>query len=136
MCRLRFLLLQHRRLALFAAVLALAMKLLVPGGFMPERQGGTLVVLLCDGSSHADTHRALAITLPVTNKAGNPDGDNTHRDCPYAALALAGLPLIGVALMAAALAFMLLRGIAGVAVARGAAPARLRPPLRGPPGLV
>lgn len=135
MQRLRSFLLHHGRMALCAAVLALTVKVLIPGGYMPERQGGTLLVLLCDGSGPTDTHRALAVALPAPGKTAKPDG-SSNSACPYAALALPGLTPADSALLAAALAFILLLGMAGMPVARRAAPARLRPPLRGPPGLV
>jgi hypothetical protein len=110
-------------------IVALAIKALVPGGYMPTMTGKVLTVAICaDAGGGALTHRIL---LPAEGKAGAHDQRAGH--CPYASLGMAGVPGIDTVLLALALTFILALGFAPVRPPRRARASFLRPPLRGPP---
>jgi hypothetical protein len=119
----------HRRLAALLIALALAMKALVPGGYMLGAQGKVLTVRICADASGAALSKQ--IVLPTSGKAGA--HGKAEGSCPYAALGMAGLTGADAALLAVALAFVLALGFAAVAEPPAARAAFLRPPLRGPP---
>jgi hypothetical protein len=120
---------EHRRFAALLIVLALAIKALVPSGYMPTMTGQVLTVAICaDASGGALTRR---IVLPADDKPGAHGKGEGH--CPYAALGMAGLPGMDAVLLTLALSFILARGFAPVRPVRPARASFLRPPLRGPP---
>jgi hypothetical protein len=131
---IRDLLRAHRRLAMLLVVLALAIKASIPTGYMPVAQGRVMTVAICaDASGNAATRQ---IVLPADGKAGAHDQgahDKSAGDCPFAALAMAGLTGADAVLLTLALAFILALGFAPVAPARALRTSFLRPPLRGPP---
>lgn len=125
----RGLILSHRWWAAALIVLALAMKLAVPAGFMPVEQAGTITVMVCTGMGQ----QQVAIDVPgmpvkqdgATRAAGQP--------CAFAGLGLDMLPGVDPVLLAGALAFILALGFVGVAVVRVDRARQLWPPMRGPP---
>jgi hypothetical protein len=119
----------HRRLTALAIALALAMKALVPGGYMLGVEGKVLTVHICADAS--GTSLTKQIVLPASGKTG--DQAKAAGSCPYASLGMAGLAGADLALLALALAFVLALGFAAVPAPPAARPAFLRPPLRGPP---
>lgn len=133
MSPLRALNLQFRGFALRALVLALMMKLAMPTGYMPDTGSATLSVRICSGSMDRAVLRDTA--LPLKRPAPSPDGKPSGADavCPYAALAMAGIGSAAPELMAIALAFILLLGLAPARIGVVRRFAHLRPPLRGPP---
>jgi hypothetical protein len=121
----------HRRLAALVVAVALAMKALVPGGYMLAPQGKVLTIAICADASGGQLTRQ--IVLPTDGKSGeHAKAENT---CPYAALGMAALTGADAPLLALALAFILALGFAPVRPAFRASPSFLRPPLRGPPAL-
>lgn len=143
MTSLRRLLLTRPALALWLVVVALAVKALVPAGFMVGTVEGRTVLQMCSGfgpvtvmpaAHHAMAGHATGQHDPAGH-GGHDRGDHVGADmpCPYAALTLGTLAAAAPLLLALALAFVLALGVA----ARALPPARilsyLRPPLRGPP---
>lgn len=139
MKRLRRLFLDHRALSALLVVLALSMKLLVPAGFMPVVSGGTITVLLCDGTGP----QRMAISMPMhAGMAGmahhgedQKKQDHQGKDMPCAFSGLSAPSMAGAdpLLLALAIAFVVaivFRRATPIAVRRRA---HLRPPLRGPP---
>lgn len=119
---------EHRRLAALLIVLALGMKALLPGGYMPAA-GKVLTVAICaDASGGALTQQ---IVLPADGKTGA--HGKSEGSCPYASLAMAGVAGADAAWLALALAFILALRFAPLPPARAARISFLRPPLRGPP---
>ena len=126
MTSLRRLLLTRPALALWLVVVALAVKALVPAGFMVGTVEGRTVLQLCSGfgpvTAVPAAHHAMA---RHATRQHDPAGHGNHDRGDHAAAD----PL----LLALALAFVLALGVA----ARALPPARilsyLRPPLRGPP---
>jgi len=150
-----FLRVQHLLVAGLIA-LALAMKVLVPAGYMLNQGGGGPLLMICpkanpgfnlehqpdphahhaDHGGHAGHHADAAV------HAGHHDGDahgNVHdghksdNTCPYSVMPMASLSGADGVQLAIALVFILALGFASVVVPRLAAIPYLRPPLRGPP---
>ena len=120
--------LDRPRLAAALIALALAMKLLVPTGFMPVTGPGQIMVLVCTefGPKH------VAIEVPGV-PAKPDDGAKMDQPCAFAGLGLAWLPGADPVLLAGALAFILALGCVAAVVPRLERIPYLRPPLRGPP---
>jgi hypothetical protein len=126
---LRTFLRSHRRLAALIVALALAMKVLVPVGYMIAEQGKVLTVGICADASGAKITRQ--VVLPQTGQAGeHAKADGT---CPYAALGMAALTGANAVLLVLALGYILALAFAPVRPVLRAGPLYLRPPLRGPP---
>jgi hypothetical protein len=119
----------RHRLALVIVALALAMKALVPGGYMIGQQGKVLTVSICADASGAKMTKQ--IVLPQTGHSD--DHAKSDGACPYAALGIAALSGADTVLLAIALGFIMALGFASVPAIRQAGTLRLRPPLRGPP---
>ncbi|QKS01890.1 hypothetical protein F9288_01725 [Sphingomonas sp. CL5.1] len=108
---------------------ALAVRVLVPAGFMPTLDGGRIVIGICNGYGPA----TMAIAIPGLEHHDGEDGDRAHSPCAFADLAL---PMIGGAdpvQLAGALLFILALALLLAEALPPRAAARLRPPLRGPP---
>ena len=141
MTSLRRLLLDHRALALWLAALALAVRLLVPAGFMVGTVDGRPMLQLCSGYGPIVPP---PMTMPHDGSMAH-DGDHRGGDhdksghaaadmpCPYAALAQAAATPVDPALLVFAIAFAM--PLAARTKPRPALRdrAHLRPPLRGPP---
>ncbi len=125
---LRRLILSHPRLAAALIALALAMKLVVPAGFMPVAGPGTMVVLVCTQMG------PQRVTIEVPGAPAQPD-DTTKADqpCVFAGLSQALLPGADSVQIAAALAFVLSLGFAAVVLPSLRRARQAWPPLRGPP---
>ncbi|WP_226636215.1 DUF2946 family protein [Novosphingobium profundi] len=126
-----------RRLWLFALVIAmaLAMKALVPTGFMIESAGAkVLTVEICDSQGHT---RLQKIALP-----GKPDTSSQQqqhakaaKECPFTALSAHALGHADPALLALALAFILALDFLPAPPLRLVRARYWTPPLRAPPHL-
>lgn len=123
--------LRHRpALAALLIAAALALRVLVPAGFMPVWEHGRIIVSICSGSGPA----TMAIEMPGMTGQDHPAPDAMAGEaCAFADLALPALGSADPVLLAAAIAFVLALGFARVTPPPATAPLRLRPPLRGPP---
>jgi len=138
---LRAFFLRHRALALAVIALALAMKALVPAGYMVGGDAKVLTIRVCDGFADSDAGQAIVIVAKgaAHNDAGHNDAGRAlhgQQACPFSALALAHMRGADPIQLALALAFVVLLGITGPVFAAPRRLARLRPPLRAPPSLV
>ncbi len=123
-------LLRYRWLAVWLAAAAMLVKVLVPTGFMPAVVDGVMVVELCTGEGL----KTVAVALPISEEHKSGQTSSAHdMPCAFAGLAAPVLGPVQPALLAAALAFILLAALHIPQTPRFSAPARLRPPLRGPP---
>lgn len=137
----RALIRDRRRLAMVLVVLALALKALVPGGYMPgtgdtARADGAarvLAVAICADALGGSLTRNIVI--PARDSSGEDPGHSgkAATPCAFGALAMASLPGADAPLLAAALAFVLALGFAPPVALRIARLAHVLPPLRGPP---
>lgn len=118
-----------RRYPLAAAavlMLALAVRLAIPTGFMPAAADGTITVAVCNG---------MTTTLAIPGLPAQPDHDKAKAaaPCAFAGLSTLALGATDPTLLIAALAFVFLLAIRGQALPRAQRTAFLRPFLRGPP---
>ena len=140
----------HSTLVLWLALIVLAVKLLVPAGFMVGVVDGRVGLQICSGFTPAAAmpmgHRAMAQdaeTAMAPDHAmapGHAVGDHGKQNhpaadmpCPFAALSHGVAVPIDPVLLAVALAFILALGFAASAWPRPRVVPYLRPPLRGPP---
>lgn len=135
MTSLRRLLLDHRTLALWLALAALAVKLLVPTGFMVGTVEGRVVLQMCSGFGPV-------VAAPMVHGAGAGAHENEHQQpdhpgadmpCPYSALVQGFGAAVDPALLVLAIAFVLAMGFARIARVPLRRTAYWRPFLRGPP---
>lgn len=121
----------RRSVAFLLIAFALAMKLLVPAGYMLAPSSKFLTVLVCSGTNMDP----VTIKVPMAPTAPDTgDSDKAGNDvCSFSGLGLASLAAADPVLLAAAILFILAMGILPVRPALQAIPAYLRPPLRGPP---
>ena len=142
---LRRLILCHRALAVLICVVALAVKLLVPAGYMIGDAGGRTVMILCPGAAMPAAVTAATATATATamdhgamaTHAAGEDAGKAHGmaepPCAFAGLAAPALAAADPLLLAIAIAYGLAVALRPVRVAPRAAAPHLRPPLRGPP---
>ncbi|MDE2403703.1 MAG: hypothetical protein KGM17_03175 [Sphingomonadales bacterium] len=122
----------HRQLALLCALLALVVRVLVPAGMMLAPAGKSITIAICaDASGLPKAQQIVVPGKPAPEKAH--DGKVEGTQCGYGALAMAALGGADPVLLAAALALLMVLGLAAVQPARAGPIRRLRPPLRAPP---
>ena len=136
MTRLRAFTHRYARLALVLVVLALAVKALVPAGYMISSTGARfLTVTICAGASGTPKQMRIAIPDKDGTSSDHSEAAGKSQPCAFSGLGHAALSGADPLLLAAALAFISLVGLAPLRTP----PARdipfLRPPLRGPPSL-
>jgi len=122
----------HRRLAACLIALALAMKALVPSGYMVGASAHVLTVQICADSQA----QHLTQTLVIPGESTPADHAKSDGTCGWGVLAMAALGGADLALLRLALAFILLSGLAPATPAAASPTQHLRPPLRGPPATV
>ena len=129
---LRALIHRHRLLAAIIVVCALALKIVVPAGYMLGQHGTVLTVEICADASGAKVTQQITVPAAHDGKEAQAKAAET---CPYAALGFPALASADPLLLALALAFILLLGLAPAPALPLRRIAFLRPPLRGPPAL-
>lgn len=123
----------QRNLAVAALILALAlaMKALVPAGYMVgSLSAKTLSVMVCDGQGN-ETVKQIAVGGKVDGPAE--DHSKAAKECPFTALSMHSLSAADPVLLALALAFILALGFVPISPIRVERRSFLTPPLRGPP---
>jgi len=113
---------------------ALAMKILVPAGFMPVVSEGRVTIEICGGIVPVQKVMAPMMTMPgMAHHSGKSDHQEREIPCAFSGLTAPSLAAVDPVLLAIAIAFIV--GLVfGVRTAVPiAAQAYLRPPLRGPP---
>lgn len=128
---LRAFFMQHRALAFGLVVAALCMKMLIPAGMMIGHDSQTLTVQICaDGMGQTLTRQ---ISIPMKPDGSDPAAKAAKGDCAFSALGMTATAGADLALLAAALAFIMMLGFAAVRPSLPMLFSHLRPPLRGPP---
>lgn len=125
---LRQFLRSHARLAAIIVAVALAVRILVPAGFMPMMESGSLTIALCNGTGPA----TMEIAIPGLKHQGG-DPHRMQGRCAFSDLAVPALPGADPIQLAAAIAFLLLAAVFAVPAFDLRRARQLRPPLRGPP---
>ena len=123
----------HRALTVLLLALALAMKALVPAGYMPGSGVKILSISICADASGGQVVKQISI--PQSGKPGESRGEHGKAGtaCSFASLAMASLAGADAPLLALLLAFVLAIGLLPSAPPPASRAPRLRPPLRGPP---
>lgn len=114
-------------IGLFAALLALGLRLLVPAGWMPVASANGITFTLCSGSGEQQV---------VAGKAGKPAPDSGMTQdgpCAFSGLGSPALPDVPPAVALQIFLLFIALGLAATPRLQIAAIAWLRPPLRGPP---
>lgn len=128
---IRALVIRYRALAMLLFALALAMKALVPAGFMIVSNDLSINVVLCSGMGEQ-----RMVSIPV-EREGKADIVSDKQVCHGSALDKAVDSGADAALLDEALAFILALGFATVcALLLLRSPRFLSPPLRGPPATI
>jgi len=127
-------LLRHRHCAAWLIVAALLVKLLVPAGFMPVIERGTLRIEICTGITPV-VPAVHAMAGMTHGGHGDAPASKPELPCAFAGVAMPSLAAVDPLLLVLAIAFAMRLVTAAVAPRPFAAPAFLRPPLRGPPAL-
>ncbi|WP_245409636.1 DUF2946 family protein [Allosphingosinicella vermicomposti] len=125
---LRRYLFQHRVLAIWLVALALAMKALIPAGYMPAADG-QMIVQLCTESGPD----MIVVAVPGLKHGESGHESKADMPCAFSGLAAPLLGSIPPALIAAAIVFILALGLRPLIAPVSAITPFLRPPLRGPP---
>ncbi|HEX8483902.1 hypothetical protein [Sphingomonas sp.] len=139
MSTLRALFRLHPALAALLVAAALAMKMLVPNGYMPVNGAGGITLQLCPGAAvnapapapMAMAHHAMA--APADDHSERMPASKAELPCAFAGLAAPVLAAVDAVLLAVALAFVAAVAIRGTHRPAPRPTSRLRPPLRAPP---
>ncbi|UVO49020.1 hypothetical protein M0208_00200 [Sphingomonas sp. SUN019] len=134
MTALRRIIHRHHVLSALLILAALALRVLVPSGFMPTvTKDGVITIQICSGAQ--STSATMTIAIPGLPRQHDDQQSPTKVEMPCAFAGL-GMPAIAGAdalLLAIAIAFvvaLIMRTGASNPIVR---PSYLRPPLRGPP---
>ncbi|MFD1950750.1 DUF2946 family protein [Sphingomonas arantia] len=127
---LRSLILAHRHIAVLICMAALALKLIVPAGYMVASQNGRVTITLCSGVAPA-AMPAMHGDMADHEKPG--DHGQTEMPCAFTALSAHALGGIDPIVLLAAIAFVMAAALRPVRTPVRAGTPYLRPPQRGPP---
>ena len=128
---LRTLIDRHLPAMWMLVLLTMAMKLVVPVGFMPDLSAGNVRLIVCTGMDSPAPMAAMRGMPGHHHDHGGPQKPDAP--CPFAGLAAPALGGADPVQLAGAIAAILLAGVAAATPLRVRALAYLRPPLRGPP---
>jgi hypothetical protein len=123
----------HRRLVVVLTAMALAMKALVPAGYMIQASPRVLSVLICADASGVGHLRRMTILLNRDGGGSVDQHGKSDSTCPFTALSMATLGGADAPLLILALAFILVRAFAPSPPPTANRLRHDRPPLRGPP---
>ena len=132
MRRLRALTNSHRAWFALLLVCTLAVRLVVPSGFMPSVEHGRVTILICSGTATPPV-MATAMSGMHHDRSGETGHTKAEMPCAFAGLGLATMGTAPPLVSAAALLLTFLLAILAIAQLLPAPSGRLRPPLRAPP---
>lgn len=120
---------RHAALAMLVVALALAVRALVPAGYMTGSSSTGLTIELCSGVAG----KTVTIAIPADPSRNDHGKTQADSPCAFSALGLAAGPAVDPIQLAIAIAFILAIGLRPAVPAPPARRTQLRPPLRGPP---
>lgn len=125
----------HPRAATWLLAATLLMKLLVPAGFMPVAEAGTIRIELCSGYGPMTASMPMSAAMPMQMPMGehHSDHDKPQPPCEFSMLGAAGLTGDDALPIAEPLLFPPLPPSAFEAAILSLRQPHLRPPTRGPP---
>ncbi len=126
----------HRQLAILLVAVSLALKALVPAGYMIGSQAKILTVEICADASGGTLTRQIVIPQDGKSAGGHAESGKSDSTCAFSALAMVSLSGADSAVLAIALLFILALGFAPAPTLLISRARQLRPPLRGPPALI
>ncbi len=145
-------LLAHRSLAVLVCLAALAMKLLVPSGYMIASEHGRIAITICPGvstqaqgsSMPADMEMGAGMAMSAgmadhampQDHGSSKEHGKTEMPCAFSSLSAQVLGAVDPFLMIVAVAFAMAIGLRAVRPLARPRTRYLRPPLRGPPPLI
>ncbi|WP_340317677.1 DUF2946 family protein [Rhizorhabdus argentea] len=120
---------RHAMIAMSIMVLVLAVRSLIPAGYMTSASPAGLTVELCSGVS------GKTVTIALPGQAGHQEHGKAQADspCAFASLGHAMISAADPVLLASAIAFIIALGVLPDRSPPLARSGHLRPPLRGPP---
>lgn len=114
---------------------ALAMKIVVPAGFMPVYTAHGLQIVVCSGTGPVDAMTGSMPGMPG-HHGGEQDTPAKHEaPCAFSGLGAPSLGGADIIQLAIAIAAIIALGVLFTPIAQTPAWAFVRPPLRGPPAL-
>lgn len=131
MLALRRLVLAHRPLAALICVAALALKLLVPPGYMISSEHDRIAITICSGMAPHAMDMGMASEMP--EQGPSKEHGKTETPCAFTSLSAQAVGSLDPLLLIIAIAFVMAVGRRFVAPHALLAQPYLRPPLRGPP---
>lgn len=138
-------LLAQRHVATLICAAALLLRMLVPTGYMIDRDHGRFTITICSGTALMQMTMDVSPHAPAMHGGdmaghGEPmdhgkseDHGRAEMPCAFSSLSAAALAAIDPLLLAILIAFVLATGFSAVAPPLLSRTAYLRPPLRGPP---
>lgn len=137
MFALRRLFLAHRHFAALICVAALALKLLVPSGYMVSGEHGRIAVTICSGVAPQPASMDMpGMQNDMADHGKSKDHGKAEMPCAFSSLMAQALGAIDPVLLVAAIAFVMGLALSPTrSIARPAIP-YLRPPSRGPPAFL
>lgn len=116
-------------------VAALAMKLLIPGGYMVAAEHGRLSIMVCPGVMPAPDPAPMAMAMHggTAHHEQQKQHGQVEQPCVFAGLSHQALGAADPVLLAAAIGYIMATAAAATPRLRLSRVAHLRPPLRGPP---
>ena len=121
---------QHRAAVALLLVLALALRFIVPAGYMPVFSNGSMSFAMCDGMGPM---AMAALPGMAHHKGDHPGQDKAEQPCGGAGLTAPALGGADPVLLVAAIIAIIAAGLAPRIPRPIRAIDRLRPPLRAPP---
>lgn len=139
MSALRRLVLTHRHFAVVICIAALALKLLIPSGYMISTVQGRLAITTCPGVAPEPV--TMSTVMPgmhgdMAEHGKSRGSDGGAMPCAFAGLSAQALGAVDPVMMIAAIAFVMAVGSRPMRLRARPPTPYLRPPLRGPPALL
>lgn len=146
----------QRHIATLVCAAALLVRLLVPGGYMVSEGSSWPIIVLCSqaGPAPLDPHGSAPVIMAhgdrhdvmqqahiddhvISGKHGKSNGHGkAEMPCVFTVLSVAALAATDPIMLAALIAFIVATASTGILLPRLVEPARIRPPLRGPPAVL
>ncbi len=122
----------YPRLVGMFLVAVLALKLLVPTGYMIAPDSKSFTVQICTGMGMVEKTVTVSVDSHSSEKS---DRQASDKPCSFAGFAQLVLSAADPVLLIAALLFIMITALHVQSVSRVSARSRLRPPLRAPPAI-
>lgn len=120
---------RHAGLVALLLALTLALRALIPAGYMASASSNGVTIELCSGVAG----KSVTIALPGTSKHQQDSRSQAEQPCSFSGAGFDSAATIDPLILAIAIAFVIALGVRSTPFSYRETPAYLRPPLRGPP---